>query len=103
MWYGSDIKEHYQGFGILPDFTYSMSAKIDPDDFNEISKRLGLSPQTAENDISRTLIGWGDCPEPWWPSDLSLADAHFRHEPENEFFAVATVREDRLYYYCIRW
>lgn len=103
MSYGSGIKEHYQDFGILPDFSYSLIATIDPDDFPAIAKRLELAPQSSEHSIADTGINWGDCPESWWPEDLTVDDAHFRYEPDDEFFALATVRDNRLYYYCVRW
>ena len=103
MGYGSNIKEHYEDFGIIPDFNYSLTAEINPGDFTAICKRLKLAPQRSEHSIAGTGLNWGDCPEPWWPDDLALDGAHFRYEPDDEFFALATVRGRNLYYYCVRW
>jgi|GEM_PF-4367138 len=99
---GSDVHKFWGEPGFT-DFDLYLSAKITPDDFDDFAARFNLLPVSPTHPISGTGISWGDCPEPWWPDNLSLVSARFHHNIDKEEFAVATFHDGRVYYRLFGW
>lgn len=103
IWTGSNVREHRIDFGLIPDFDYYLSAELDSTDFPAFANSLGLEPQIDDSAIQDVGANWGDCPESWWPTNLTLDNVYLRYEPQNDFYAVAKMHDGRVYYRAIEW
>jgi hypothetical protein len=101
-WSASDIQEDHRTFGMIPDFSYSLTAKIDPQDFPAFVEKLGLTRTYNSQKHPDVNLTWGNCAASWWQPP-TLEGAAMRYEPENEYLAVAKMSGDRVYFFSMVW
>lgn len=101
-WSASDIREDHQTFGLIPDFCYSLTAKLDPQEFPAFVEKLGLTRTYNSQAHPNVNLTWGNCSASWW-NPPSLEGAAMRYESENEYLAVAKMSGDRVYFFSMVW
>lgn len=69
-----DVHEFAQEFGLLPDYTYQLKAKISEEQFRRYVKRLGLTPHFPGRQFTDdpAWLSWERGDPDWWDPSGSL-------------------------------
>jgi hypothetical protein len=88
----ADVHEWGYADGFLPDFTYLLKARINPDEFQSYVKKARMTPHTADRkyDDDDTWLNWrfrGSCHETWWDPSDSIENTFVRNHGEEWGYA----------------
>jgi hypothetical protein len=102
-WSASEVREFYHDYGIIPDYTYALKAKLHHQQLESYAISLGLSRYFVDAEPEHP-IGFDDLVDAeWWNPPASWSNAYVDFQPENEHVRLLRWSDGYVYFLSAGW